>query len=828
MRKFTESLYLIEYVRFARIACDRPIIVACAAQNPENDGNPPADCLHERNPLMLRSLFLCAALLVPRAFTVAADAPVDFNRDVRPILSNTCYACHGPDEQARKADLRLDTRAGAIAGKVLVPGKPGESELLRRVLTDDADEQMPPPKFGKKLTAAEKDILRRWIAQGGQYAVHWSYAQPVRPTLPRLAKPNPLLRNPIDHFIEARLNPESLTLQPEADRTTLARRVALDLTGLPPTPAEVTAFLADRSAGAYERYVDRLLAKSAFGEHWARMWLDLARYADSAGYADDPARTIWAFRDYVIRSMNANKPFDQFTIEQIAGDLLPNPTEEQLVATAFHRNTLTNNEGGTNDEEFRNAAVVDRVNTTMVVWMGTSMACVQCHTHKYDPLTQTEYYQFFAFFNNTADADKRDESPLTNVGDTPEKQTRRFQIEKDAAALERIDTRYPALIQAAQKARAAQLRKELPRYQPVTTVPIFRELEGKARRTTKIQLRGNFLDTGDVVTEGVPAVFPPLPKGAPLNRLTLARWLVSPENPLTGRVTVNRFWGQIFGTGLVRTPEEFGSQGEPPTHPQLLDWLAVEFVDSGWDMKKLLKLMVTSGTYRQSGRVTPELLAKDPDNALLSRGPRFRLSAEMVRDQALAVSGLLSAKMYGPSVKPPQPAFGLSAAFGSSMDWKTSTGDDRYRRGLYTEWRRTNPYPSMTAFDAPSREACTIRRVRTNTPLQALVTLNDPVYVECAQALARKMLSAGATPAERVAAGFRACLMRAPTNPESARLVQLYEAARSQYASNLADAVKLATDPLGPLPPGVSASETAAWTVVANVLLNLDEMFLKR
>ncbi|MCZ2343475.1 MAG: PSD1 and planctomycete cytochrome C domain-containing protein, partial [Bacteroidales bacterium] len=502
---------------------------------------------------MLRSLLAWVALILPIITVRAADAPLDFNRDVRPILSNTCFACHGPDENARKADLRLDTRTDAIASGVLVPGKPDASELLRRVLTNEADELMPPAKTGKKLTAAEKETLRRWIAQGAPYAVHWAYARPVRPTLPPFPKPKPTLRNPIDSFIEQRLNREGWTLQPEADRETLARRVALDLTGLPPSLAAVDRFLADRSTDAYERYVDHLLAQPAFGEHWARLWLDLARYADSAGYADDPARTIWAFRDYVIRSFNQNKPFDQFTIEQIAGDLLPQPTEEQLVATAFHRNTLTNSEGGTNDEEFRNAAIVDRVNTTLVVWMGTSMACAQCHTHKYDPITQAEYFQLFAFFNNTADADKRDESPLLLVGDTPEKQAKRAQIEKAATTLERASRLQSALIQASQKARAEQIRKELAHYQHETTVPILRELTGKARRTTKMQLRGNFLDTGDVVTEGVPAAFPPLPPGAPRNRLTLARWLVSPENPLTARVTVNRFWQQIFGTGLVRT-----------------------------------------------------------------------------------------------------------------------------------------------------------------------------------------------------------------------------------------------------------------------------------
>ena len=547
---------------------------------------------------MFRASFWLTAFAA--SISVAADRPVDFNRDVRPILSDNCYFCHGPDEATQKAGLRIDTRAGAIDGEVIVPGKPAESELIHRVLSTESDELMPPPETGKKLSAADKDTLRRWVAQGAHYAVHWAYEKPTRPAVPEAAAADVELRNPVDRFVQARLQQDGLTLQPEADRYALARRAALDLTGLPPTPEAVAAFVADKSDGAFERYVDQLLAEPAFGEHWARMWLDLARYADSAGYADDPSRTIWAYRDYVIRSFNANKPFDRFTVEQIAGDLLPDPTEDQMVATAFHRNTLTNSEGGTDDEEFRNVAVVDRVNTTMAVWMGTSMACAQCHTHKFDPITQTEYFQMFAFFNNTADADRKDESPVYQVGDTPAKQARRATITAAANKLEQLGKFQPAVIQGVQKIQSDRLRKELTEHQPVTTVPVFRELDGKARRTTKVQIRGNFMATSDVVTEGVPAAFPPLPKDAPLNRLTLANWLVADDNPLTARVAVNRFWEHLFGSGLVRTPEEFGSQGEPPTHPQLLDWLAVEFRETGWDVKRLLKLMVTSAAYRQS------------------------------------------------------------------------------------------------------------------------------------------------------------------------------------------------------------------------------------
>ena len=773
---------------------------------------------------MLRYFLAVVALAI--AIPLSAADPVDFNRDVRPILSNTCYACHGPDDKVRKADLRLDIREGATANGAVVPGKAEASELLKRIVAADPSEVMPPPKAGKKLTAKEVETLTNWVKQGAPYAVHWSYAKPLRPTEPKNSLAN--WQSPIDALIFAKLSTAGLKPQPEADRATLVRRVALDLTGLPPTPAEVTEFLADKSPNAYEKLVDRMLAKPAFGEHWARLWLDLARYADSAGYADDPARTIWAYRDYVIRSINANKPFDQFTIEQIAGDLLPNPTEDQLVATAFHRNTLTNSEGGTSDEEFRNVAVVDRVNTTMAVWMGTSMACAQCHTHKFDPITQKEYFQFFAFLNNTEDANRNDETPVLPIGDTAEKKEQRARLEGAAAELEKIAKFQPALVQGGLRLQSDKLKKQAEALKPTTTVPIFRELGAGKRRITKVQVRGNFQDVGDAVTEGVPSAFPPLPKDAALNRLTMAKWLVSTDNPLTPRVMANRFWEQLFGTGLVRTSEEFGSQGELPSHPELLDWLAVEFRDNGWDVKAFLKVLVTSQAYRQSSRVVADALEKDPDNRLISRGPRFRLSAETVRDQVLAVSGLLSPKMYGPSVKPPQPTFGTNSAFGRSLDWQTSTGEDRYRRGLYTEWRRTNPYPSMATFDAPSREACTLRRVRTNTPLQALVTLNDPVFIEAAQALGRKMASVKGDTKQKLSHGFEVCVSRPATEKELAVLVKLFDDAKAKYVKDPAKAAKMATDPLGPIPPGSDAVDLAAWTVVGNVLLNLDEFVMRR
>jgi mono/diheme cytochrome c family protein len=843
-------------------------------------------------PTLLIGLGACCASALSAG---AAERATDFNRDIRSILSNNCFKCHGPDTAERQAGLRLDTPTGATAetdsgAYAVVPGKPEASELISRITSDDADLRMPPATSAKQLKPAEIELLRAWIKQGATYAKHWSYEKPVRPDLPAIANKS-WPKNEVDYFLLARLENEGLAPSPKADRYALIRRLSLDLTGLPPTWEEVQRFASDSDPRAYEKLVDRLLEKDAYGEHFARLWLDLARYADSAGYADDPPRTIWAYRDWVIRALNENKPFDQFTIEQIAGDLLENPTEDQHIATAFHRNTLTNNEGGTNDEEFRSVAIVDRVNTTLAVWMGTTIACAQCHNHKYDPITQEEFFRVYAIYNSSQDADRRDESPLFEKW-TDEQEQQKADWRNDIAELEQqLKTPTPELLDAQQKweeesatadkaekpekndkaqkpelpanvkailaieaeRRTEKQQQELTQYyltiapelkserdqldkvkkqlaalKPEISVPVMRDLaEG---RKTLIQHRGNFLDTGKEVAAGVPAAFHALPEGAQVDRLALARWLVSDENPLTARVIANRYWEKTFGIGLVRTSEEFGTQGELPTNPELLDWLAMELVRLDWDMKAFLKLLVTSAAYRQSSRVTPELLALDPDNTLLARGPRFRLPAETIRDQALAVSGLLSEKMYGPPVKPPQPQIGLSAAFGSGIDWQTSTGEDRYRRGLYTTWRRSNPYPSMAAFDAPNREVCTIRRDRTNTPLQALVTLNDPVYVEAAQALARRIASSHDSKSIEAKArhGFNICLSRPPSDKELAYLTALYKQAHDRFANDAASAEKMATVPLGPAPKDANLVDLASWTVVSNVLLNLDEMFMRR
>jgi len=807
-------------------------------------------------------------------FTAALPVvAVDFSREIRPILSENCFFCHGPDEKKREAGLRLDDETSAKKDNegviAVVPGHPEKSALLQRITSTDPDEVMPPPKQHKVIAPAQVALLKQWITEGAKWGKHWSYEKVVRPAVPGAQT---FGANPVDAFLAQRLAKEGLKFSPEADAATLIRRVALDLTGQPPTPEELQAFSPSSYSEheTYEKLVTHYLQKPAFGEHWARVWLDLARYADSSGYPSDQPREIWAYRDWVVRSLNSNMPFDQFTIEQIAGDFLPKPTDDQLIATAFHRNTMTQNEGGTSDEEYRIAAVVDRVNTTFAVWMGTTMACAQCHTHKYDPLTHHEYFQAYAFLNQSADADKRDESPFHEILTANIRHQRQewkqelakleaqFAKPKDewlkgyeawlmtkpaikdqklAEALAAADKRTPEQQKAlkdhyvrqiapeakAERQRLAAVNKELARTKPVT-VPVMADLPAKERRKTNIQLRGNWQALGDEVNEGTPAAFHPLPADAPKDRLTLARWLISRDNPLTARVQVNRLWEEIFGVGIVRTSEEFGSQGELPFHPELLDWLAAEFMDSGWDMKRMIKLMVTSAAYRQDSRSTPELNERDPDNRLLAHGPRFRPSGELLRDQALAVSGLLSTKMGGPGVRPIAPNMGLATAFGRSNDWTTSEGEDKHRRSLYTEVRRNSPYPSFSTFDATNREVCTIRRSRTNTPLQAFVTLNDPVFIEANQALARRISSAP----DKLALMFQLCLSRAPTIKERTTLMQLHAESLAAYRQDPNAAQKMATDPLGPAPKVADLPDLAAWTTVANVVMNLDEFLMRK
>ncbi len=740
--------------------------------------------------------------------------PVSYTQEVRPILAEKCFSCHGADEKKRMANLRLDTRDGAIAHRAVVSGHPEKSTILARILRNDGL-RMPPTHTGKKVTQDEVEIIKRWITQGAKYAPHWAFQRPQRVPLPKTANQRQI-KNPIDNFVFAKLEQIGLTPNPTADKYTLVRRVSLDLTGLPPTPQEVQTFASDTSPNAYEKLVDRLLASPQYGEKWARMWMDIARYADSAGYGSDPLRpNLWPYRDWVINAFNNNMPFDRFTIEQLAGDLLPNPTQEQLAATTFHRNTMTNTEGGTDREEFRTAAVKDRAIVTMQAWMGVTVGCAQCHNHKYDPVTQKDFYRFLAFFNQTEDNDQPDERPTIPYL-TSDLKRRKEALQVEVAELTSKNT-------PEAKAEIEKKNKEIEKI--FIKLPVMKELPTDKQRKSHILILGNFLSKAEEVQAGTPTYFPALPADAPKNRLGVALWLTNRENPLTARVAVNRFWATLFGRGIVETEEDFGQQGSLPSHLELLDWLALEFMEGGWNVKNILKTLVTSATYRQSARTLPSHLEKDPRDRLLSRYPRRRLDAEGVRDQALLLSGMLSHKLGGPSVFPPQPDGLWRAAFNGERTWSTSVGEDRYRRGLYTFWRRTVPYPSMATFDAPSRETCTLRRIPTNTPLQALITLNDPVYLELAQALGRRIAKEGGNSLqERMRFALLLVQCKPATETQVQTLTELYNQELEHFRKNAPAAKTMATQPLGDLPAGMDVAEQAAWTVVANVLLNLDSV----
>jgi mono/diheme cytochrome c family protein len=1040
-------------------------------------------------PLSRRSWSLAAALLTlaaaapaSRAAPPAPPPAVDFSRQILPILSENCFACHGPDEKTRKARLRLDTREGATAkrkgGAAVVPGKSADSPLIERVAAEEAEMRMPPPKTGKTLKPEQVALLRKWIDQGAPWAVHWSLVPPQRPPLPKVADAS-WPRNPVDRFILARLEAAGPKPTAEAPKARLLRRVTLDLTGLPPTPAEVDAFLADKSPDAYEKVVDRLLESPRYGEHLARYWLDAARYGDTHGLHLDNYREMWPWREWVIRAFNRNEPFDQFLVEQLAGDLLPDASLDQVVASGFNRCHVTTSEGGSISEEVYVRNVVDRVDTFGTVILALSTGCARCHDHKYDPIRQKDYYQLFAFFNSL------DDNPLDGNASRPPPVVR-VAAGEQVAALERlkkkadavrqaiaaevakakldeaaeppgpqkaeraeyvwIDDGLPAnvkpsgsggkgswdfvsapapvlsggkslrrsaggltqdffenakpglrvgagdalfahvyldpadppreimlqwhtdgwkhraywganvipwgadgtgerrylgplpaagkwvrleveaakvglapgsvitgwaftqhdgttywdkagiltstpqegrafatlagwlrvqqasggaglpkdlkeILKVAPEKRSAAQKKQLRDYfvenawekARATFEPLHRQLaeidrererldkelpatlvskEQATPRPAYVLKRGEYDQKGEKVGRDTPAFLPPLPAGAPRNRLGLARWLVAPGHPLTARVAVNRFWQQVFGTGIVKTAEDFGSQGELPSHPELLDWLAVQFREDGWDVKKLMRLLVTSAAYRQDSRVTPDRLARDPANRLLSRGPRFRLDAEMVRDQALFVSGLLVEKLGGPSVKPPQPA-GLWEAVGYSgsntVRFTADTGHEKvHRRSLYTFWKRTAPPPQMNALDAPSREACTVRRERTNTPLQALLLLNETQFVECARALAERTLREGGPKLEsRLAYLFKRAAGRAPDTGEIAELAGAYEDLKAGYAKDPSAARKLIAVGETKPDPALDPAELAAWTMIANLVLNLDEVLNK-
>jgi hypothetical protein len=1011
-------------------------------------------------------------------------AVIDFARQIRPILSDNCFACHGPDDKARKARFRLDTKANAFGelrggGRAIMPGKPAESELLARIRSGDPSELMPPPMSNKKLTEHEKELFRQWIEQGAPWTEHWAFVPPKRPALPKV-KEQSWPRNPIDGFILARLQKEHLAPSPEAPRPMLIRRVSLDLTGLPPTPAEVDAFLADQAPDAYEKMVDRLLRSPRYGEHMARFWLDAARYGDTHGMHLDNYREMWPYRDWVIKAFNTNLPYDRFLIDQLAGDLLPNPSLDDLIATGFNRCHVSTNEGGSINEEVYVRNVVDRVDTNGVVFLGLTVGCARCHDHRYDPIRMKDYYQLFAFFNSldgpAMDGNIPRPAPFARVA-APAQAAALARVEQiitplrkqiaealakvmyddsaDATAAEQlprgeyvwIDDDLPAgakaeaggginhpwnfvappapvhsgaksaklsteglgqfvlqgakpglrvgkddvlfayvyldpnnppreimlqwntgnwlhraywgdnlipwgndnssqrlkagalpaagswvrlevsaarvgikpgtmisgwaftqhggtvywdraglvtqtpqsdqaydtlsawvaaqratngaglpkplqdlikvergkrsdaqkkhlrdyfLEHAYSKARTtfAPLNQQLTRLEKerdqldkqIPTTLIFKE--SSQPQPAYILKRGEYDRRGDVVGRDTPAFLPPLPAGAPRNRLGFAQWLVAPNHPLTARVAVNRFWQQCFGTGLVKTAEDFGSQGEPPSHPELLDWLAVQFREDGWDVKKTIKRIVTSAAYRQSSHVSRDRLAKDSANRLLSRGPRYRLDAEMLRDQALALGGLLAEHLGGPSVKPPQPP-GLweAVAFTGSNTGKFTADaglEKLHRRSLYTFWKRTAHPPQMGTLDAPSRETCIVRRERTNTPLQALLMMNERQFVEAARALAeRTMREGGAKVETRLAYLFKLATARAPDPQEMAELTAAFSDHLATFRKDEKSARRLIAVGDVPPNPAMNPSELAAWTMMANLVLNLDEVINK-
>jgi hypothetical protein len=783
---------------------------------------------------------IAAAALVLWAVPAFAGPPpaVSFNRDVRPILSENCFQCHGPDAARRKAGLRLDTREGSTAaldaGRAVVPGDPAASLLLQRVVSADAGERMPPRATGRRLTPEQVEVLRRWVRAGAPYQRHWSLIPAERPPLPAVAD-STWPRNAIDTFILARLEKEGLRPSPEAAKSTLLRRVSLDLTGLPPTPRELDDFLADSSPDAYEKVVDRLLASPAYGERMALVWLDLARYADTNGYNNDEERTMWAWRDWVLDAFNDNMAYDRFVTEQIAGDLLAGATPAQKLATGFNRNHVITTEGGIIPEEYRIEYVADRVHTTSSVFLGLSFGCARCHDHKFDPISQKDYYRFFAFFNNI-----QDHTIGYNKGAAAEPYVR-LPSRRQQAVLHGLDRRRRDLEEQCRKREAAadeeyqRLKGELEAVKReradfdkgVPTTMVMQELP--SRRQTHVLKRGQYDQPGEKVEPAVPGCLPPLPAGAPANRLGLARWLVDPANPLTSRVAVNRWWQMYFGSGIVETAEDFGSQGAWPSHAELLDWLATELVRTGWDVKRMQRHLVTSATYRQSSRASPELIERDPGNRLLARGPRFRLPAETVRDNALAVSGLLVQRQGGPSVKPYQPG-GLweDVSVERRVVYKPGTGSELYRRSLYTYWKRTCPPPALTTFDAPDRETCVIRRARTNTPLQALVLLNDPTYVEAARKLAERILrEGGPSPESRLSHAFLLAVSRRPRPAEVQVLLPILRRALDRFRSNPRASAQLVAIGASPRDPALDTAELAAWATVAGVILNLDETITK-
>ncbi len=774
-------------------------------------------CLARCSWKALTSTAVAAAIicLLPAVAAVADERPIQFASDVQPILAAKCWNCHGPDERARRGDLRLDSREAAK--HVLEPVGSSTPVLLERISSADPDVRMPPATSKKPLTPAERAILARWLEQGARYSDHWAFRAPVRPALPAVTA-DWVVRNPIDHFVHARLAAEQLAPSPEADRETLIRRVSLDLTGLPPTVNEVEAFLADESPAAYEHLVDRLLESPRYGEHMALPWLDASRYADTDGYQNDRYRYMHVWRDWVVLALNDNLPYDRFLVEQLAGDLLPAATLKQQIATGFCRNHRINSEDGSIPAEWHVENVVDRVDTLGTAILGLTIGCARCHDHKYDPLTAREYYQLFAYFNNVPEwgvgPNNGNSPPFVRVpASWPN-----LSPEEDVAQVPE-----PLKLSAARKEKGNGLLRPQPG--DIETVMVMHELE--TPRPTYLLTRGQFNtpDTSEVLAPDVPEFLNRSSIQVAPNRLGLAEWIVHPSNPLTARVAVNRMWQQFFGTGLVRTSENFGLQGELPSHPELLDWLAVEFRESGWNVKALQKLILTSATYRQSSRTTPELNARDPDNRLLARGPRFRLHPFVLRDSMLAASGLLVEEFGGPPAKPYMPP-GLWSSI-SNNNYKQDTGSQLYRRSLYTFWRRTIPPPDMVAFNAAEREVCVVRKDGTNTPLQALTLMNNITFVEAARFLAERMLRHSADDRAALEFGFRQLTARHPTEAEFTVFEQAFESFQETFRDQEASALELLQVGEKPRDASLDPVRHAALTMTASLMMNLDEAITK-
>ena len=808
----------------------------------------------------LRFILICFG--VASSVSLCRAEEINFTRDIRPVLSGRCFKCHGPDPGARQADLRLDLRHSAVDVGAIVPGSPKESSLVDRILSDDPDLRMPPG--GKPLTAEQIGALQAWIQAGAEYEQHWAYQKPKPVTPPQIAHDDWRRFNPIDHFVQARLIDEGLQPSPPAEPAVLLRRLSLDLIGLPPTIEQVMAFEQEPSNENYEAFVDRLLKSKRFGEKWALPWLDLARYADSNGYQHDDLRTMWPYRDWVINALNRDLPFDEFTIEQLAGDLLPGASRDQRIATGFHRNVPTNFSGGSKVNEVRADVLHDRVSTTGQVWLGMTMECCQCHDHKFDPISQVEYYRLYAYFNQAVQelsmegpgmfrkkfigenlpvvSSQEDAARVKAITDQIKLEALALRNAKPAALAQQDDweeeflasgrgddipwDRFPwnlrdgyRVLQTTPREKRSEedeqqvqallfydhrftgpYEQAIDRLKDARDAIVARTMVMKdARRPVPsfVFLRGNYMTPGERVEAGVPEILHPIDPSQPANRLGLARWLVHPDNPLTARVTVNRFWAEIFGQGIVTTPEDFGMQSAAPTHPELLDWLALEFVRQDWSMKKIIKTIVMSSTYRQTSTVPLAGISRDPSNQWLAHGPRFRLAGEAIRDNVLAISGLLSDKIGGPSVYPPQPDELWKEISGADVKvYPTSKGEDRYRRGLYTFLRRGNPHPMLLNFDGSNRSACVIKRDRSNTPVQALSLLNGPTFVDAAHALADLIEQADGGAAEKITRAFRRAVARKPSDAEVAALMTLFR-------------------------------KHGDWFGVAQVILNLDETVTK-